>query len=165
MRTPYNLCRSIHEERSGKPWTAEEEARLCELFDTNRPIEEIHKELQRKPKAIAERLSKLKRLVCETSAVSYDKTYFKVNKMTEFKAPATSSVNVTVTKTVSIGGRSADGISDVGILEEILKLEQLIKRLETITSKPATLEKVLKRCQEDIDALVTYLDERNATKP
>lgn len=79
------------------------------------------------------------------------------NFMQHFKGPAKMEniKNITL-----IDGQDAASLKDDAIFKKIAKLEQEVAAWKTIENKPKKLQLAIDKLQEDIKALVAYVDER-----
>ena len=78
--------------------------------------------------------------------------------------PATNTMSkaITVTTQVNINGVNADNYTDAQLFVMIRQQETEIKDLQALTNKPQSLLREIDTRQAGIDALVSFMDERDA---
>ena len=69
---------------------------------------------------------------------------------------------ITVTTQVNVNGVNADNYSDAQLFDMIRHQEDEIKNLQALANKPQSLLREIKARQEGIDALVNFMNERDA---
>ena len=69
---------------------------------------------------------------------------------------------ITVTTQVNVNGVNADNYTDAQLFDMIRQQETEIKNLMSITNKPQALLREITTRQEGIDALVNFMNERDA---
>ena len=74
----------------------------------------------------------------------------------------TTQVNINVTTQVSINGVNADNYTDAQLFDMIRQQETEIKHLQALTNKPQSLLREIDTRQAGINALVSFMDERDA---
>lgn len=74
----------------------------------------------------------------------------------------TMSKAITVTTQVNINGVNADNYTNAQLFAMIQQQETEIKNLQSISNKPQSLLREIKTRQEGIDALVSFMNERDA---
>ena len=74
----------------------------------------------------------------------------------------TMSKAITVTTQVNVNGVNADNYTDAQLFDMIHRQETEIKNLMSITSKPQALLREINTRQAGIDALVNFMNERDA---
>ena len=74
----------------------------------------------------------------------------------------TMSKAITITTQVNVNGVNADSYTDAQLFDMIRHQENEIKNLQALTNKPQSLLREIKTRQEGIDALVNFMDERDA---
>ena len=96
--------------------------------------------------------------------------YGKVSDVAESPIPVkpttpttnTMSKAITVTTQVNINGVNADNYTDAQLFDMIRQQENEIKNLQALTNKPQSLLREIKTRQAGIDALVNFMNERDA---
>ena len=76
--------------------------------------------------------------------------------------PITMSKAITVTTQVNINGVNADNYTDAQLFDMIRQQETEIKNLQALTNKPQSLLREIDTRQVGIDALVSFMNERDA---
>ena len=76
--------------------------------------------------------------------------------------PITMSKAITVTTQVNVNGVNADNYTDAQLFDMIRQQETEIKNLQALINKPQSLLREITTRQEGIDALVSFMDERDA---
>ena len=78
--------------------------------------------------------------------------------------PATNTMSkaITVTTQVNINGVNADNYTDAQLFDMIRQQETEIKNLQALTNKPQSLLREIDTRQAGIDALVSFMNERDA---
>ena len=74
----------------------------------------------------------------------------------------TTQVNINVTTQVNINGVNADNYTDVQLFDMIRQQETEIKDLQALTNKPQSLLREITTRQVGIEALVSFMNERDA---
>ena len=74
----------------------------------------------------------------------------------------TMSKAITVTTQVNINGVNADNYTDAQLFDMIRQQETEIKHLQALTNKPQSLLREIDTRQAGIDALVSFMNERDA---
>ena len=74
----------------------------------------------------------------------------------------TMSKAITVTTQINVNGVNADNYTDAQLFDMIRQQENEIKSLQALTNKPQSLLREIKTRQEGIDALVSFMNERDA---
>ena len=74
----------------------------------------------------------------------------------------TTQVNINVTTQVNINGVNADNYTDAQLFVMIRQQETEIKDLQSLTNKPQSLLREIDTRQAGIDALVSFMNERDA---
>ena len=69
---------------------------------------------------------------------------------------------ITVTTQVNVNGVNADNYTDAQLFDMIRQQENEIKNLQALTNKPQSLLREIKTRQAGIDALVNFMNERDA---
>ena len=93
-----------------------------------------------------------------------------LDKLAEPTAPAptatpttnTMSKAITVTTQVNVNGVNADNYTDAQLFDMIRQQETEIKNLQALTNKPQSLLREIDTRQAGIEALVSFMDERDA---
>ena len=95
--------------------------------------------------------------------------YGKVSDVAESLIPVkptskenTMSKAITVTTQVNVNGVNADNYTDAQLFDMIRQQENEIKNLQALTNKPQSLLREIKTRQAGIDALVNFMNERDA---
>ena len=76
--------------------------------------------------------------------------------------PITMSKAITVTTQVNVNGVNADNYTDAQLFDMIRQQETEIKNLQALTNKPQSLLREIDTRQAGIDALVSFMNERDA---
>ena len=78
--------------------------------------------------------------------------------------PATNTMSkaITVTTQVNVNGVNADNYTDAQLFDMIRQQENEIKNLQALTNKPQSLLREISTRQAGIDALVSFMNERDA---
>ena len=78
--------------------------------------------------------------------------------------PATNTMSkaITVTTQVNVNGVNADNYTDAQLFDMIRQQENEIKSLQALTNKPQALLREIDTRQAGIDALVSFMNERDA---
>ena len=78
--------------------------------------------------------------------------------------PATNTMSkaITVTTQVNVNGVNADNYTDAQLFDMIRQQETEIKNLQALTNKPKSLLREIDTRQAGIDALVSFMNERDA---
>ena len=78
--------------------------------------------------------------------------------------PATNTMSkaITVTTQVNVNGVNADNYTDAQLFDMIRQQETEIKNLQALTNKPQSLLREIDTRQAGIDALVSFMNERDA---
>ena len=74
----------------------------------------------------------------------------------------TMSKAITITTQVNVNGVNADNYTDAQLFDMIRQQETEIKNLQALTNKPQALLREIKTRQEGIEALVNFMNERDA---
>ena len=74
----------------------------------------------------------------------------------------TMSKAITVTTQINVNGVNADNYTDAQLFDMIRQQENEIKNLQALDNKPQALLREIKTRQEGIDALVSFMNERDA---
>lgn len=74
----------------------------------------------------------------------------------------TMSKAITITTQVNVNGVNADNYTDAQLFDMIRQQETEIKNLQTLTNKPQSLLREIDTRQAGIDALVSFMNERDA---
>lgn len=69
---------------------------------------------------------------------------------------------ITVTTQVNVNGVNADNYTNAQLFDMIRQQETEINHLQSISNKPQSLLREIKTRQEGIDALVSFMNERDA---
>ena len=69
---------------------------------------------------------------------------------------------ITVTTQVNVNGVNADNYTDAQLFDMIRQQETEIKNLQALTNKPQSLLREIDTRQAGIDALVSFMNERDA---
>ena len=81
-------------------------------------------------------------------------------------APTTTSITmskaITITTQVNVNGVNADNYTDAQLFDMIRQQETEIKNLQALTNKPQSLLREIDTRQAGIDALVGFMNERDA---
>ena len=81
-------------------------------------------------------------------------------------APTTTSITmskaITITTQVNVNGVNADNYTDAQLFDMIRQQETEIKHLQALTNKPQSLLREIDTRQAGIDALVSFMNERDA---
>ena len=77
-------------------------------------------------------------------------------------APITMSKAITITTQVNVNGVNADNYTDAQLFDMIRQQETEIKTLQALTNKPQSLLREIDTRQAGINALVSFMDERDA---
>ena len=78
--------------------------------------------------------------------------------------PATNTMSkaITITTQVNVNGVNADNYTDAQLFDMIRQQETEIKHLQALTNKPQSLLREIDTRQAGIDALVSFMNERDA---
>lgn len=76
--------------------------------------------------------------------------------------PNTMTKAITVTTQVNVNGVNADNYTDAQLFDMIRQQEAEIKHLQALTNKPQSLLREIDTRQAGIDALVNFMNERDA---
>ena len=78
--------------------------------------------------------------------------------------PATNTMSkaITITTQVNVNGVNADNYTDAQLFDMIRQQETEIKNLQALTNKPQSLLREIDTRQAGIDALVSFMNERDA---
>ena len=76
--------------------------------------------------------------------------------------PNTMSKAITITTQVNVNGVNADNYTDAQLFDMIRQQETEIKNLQALTNKPQSLLREIDTRQAGIDALVSFMNERDA---
>ena len=76
--------------------------------------------------------------------------------------PITMTKAITVTTQVNVNGVNADNYTDAQLFDMIRQQETEIKNLQALTNKPQSLLREIDTRQAGIDALVSFMNERDA---
>ena len=77
-------------------------------------------------------------------------------------ATITMSKAITITTQVNVNGVNADNYTDAQLFDMIRQQETEIKHLQALTNKPQSLLREIDTRQAGIDALVSFMNERDA---
>ena len=69
---------------------------------------------------------------------------------------------ITITTQVNVNGVNADNYTDAQLFDMIRQQETEIKNLQALTNKPQSLLREIDTRQAGIDALVSFMNERDA---
>ena len=81
---------------------------------------------------------------------------------TQSQPTITMSKAITVTTQVNVNGVNADNYTDAQLFDMIRQQETEIKNLQALTNKPQSLLREIDTRQAGIDALVSFMNERDA---
>ena len=76
--------------------------------------------------------------------------------------PITMSKAITITTQVNVNGVNADNYTDAQLFDMIRQQETEIKNLQALTNKPQSLLREIDTRQAGVDALVSFMNERDA---
>ena len=87
-----------------------------------------------------------------------------LNPQPQPQPPATITMSkaITVTTQVNVNGVNADNYTDAQLFDMIRQQETEIKNLQALTNKPQSLLREIDTRQTGIDALVSFMNERDA---
>ena len=148
----------VKRDNHGKLWTVEERHKLKSLYDTDHTLQMMCEILQRPAEGILAKLSAMR-------LIRYDQlmnTYYRAATPTEVKPEIKEEImsTKTIENITFIKGNKAETLTDNEIFSEIAKLEAQKAALNYIENKPKKLEAAIVKLQDDIQALVDYVDGR-----
>ena len=154
----YRLRDKVKRANHGKLWTVEERVKLKSLYDTDHTLEMMCEVLERPAEGILAKLSAMR-------LIRYDQlmnAYYRAATPTEVKPEIKEEImsTKTIENITFIKGKNAEMLTDNEIFSEIAKLEAQKAALNKIENKPKKLEAAIVKLQDDIQALVDYVDGR-----
>ena len=173
--TDIQRLNNINGERHGKPWTAEEMARLVEYFKMGMPLKELVAAVKRSVGGVIPKLME-KRLIFSGATLNY---YYNITVYSEKEhqmnktdfgpiSPIEKAAKALVVKTIeditlirdfsSIGAN----LSDDDIFQLIAELERQKTSFEAIQNKPKKLQDKIAGITADIQRLCEFVDGRPA---
>jgi len=129
-----------------------------ELFCTDHQLEETDRYMQM-PLQEGELIPTVASLITQTTEQEQDMTTINIDKNSAVSVVTIDDNNGSNTVTY-IYGKEAPTVSDDQIFQHIAELENQIEALSRIKTKPKKLTVKLEAMQNDIEALVTLVDER-----
>lgn len=174
--TPYDtsFARSDKEirENHGKPWTADMERTLIDLFVQGTPLKEIAEAMGRKGDSITVRLCHLCLISGDSMTGHYHITprgqqlidrnstfIHRPTKETTMNDIQTANTKTIETKTFILGADAAQ-MSDAQIFSLIAKKETEIEKLRSIKVKSLKLTAAIEALQADVESLAEFVDTR-----
>lgn len=151
----------------GKPWTQESNMRLAKLWrDTDTDLRDIATDLGRTPSSTASQLKEIGLVgYCSvTHQYTSNRDPYTRPKApspsTPPEAPTMNSSAINIETKIFIGGIEAGDLSDADIFSRIARIEGEIDKLKAIRAKSKKRDAAVKKLEDDVAALVAYVDGR-----
>lgn len=162
FNTEYEYHDNTKRARHGLPWTPHDYARLEEAGRRRWTLEAICDHMERSASGVIPKLVQLK-LIRRDPRGEYewtDSTPIETETEEETTMNPTINVVANITTQTLIRGRDAASMSDEQIFQLITKLERDVEALLAIKAKSVKLQAAVASLNQDIDALVAYVDGR-----
>lgn len=165
--TLFGRTDTVTRARHGMLWETAEEDRLEKMFRSGDSLSKMCITLERGAVGVIARLNSRSLVRFDASTLKYYVNVVggRATQATNTPEPETLIKETTMsaptieTKTF-IAGTDATHLSDADIFKKIAQLENEIKTMNAINSKPKKLLKVIEDTQADIDKLVAFVDAR-----